>query len=246
MYIRKRKIFYAVAMCGCALSVLVLIESKSQAAEGVIVKVIKAEYGNIQVRREYTGFIQSVQSVQIRPEVSAKISKVHFQEGSYVKAGQVLFTLESSQFTATAALRKAELQNNEANLERTRKYLQRLKAADKRSVPASDMDKAEADVKQASALVAQAKANLQLAQLDVNRTKITAPISGIIGRAEFTKGNYVGPSSTLAVIVQSDPIRAALDIPDSDYLDIKNNDYRAEIPGYKLTGEHEFDDNAIN
>ncbi|MBQ6772773.1 MAG: efflux RND transporter periplasmic adaptor subunit [Synergistaceae bacterium] len=239
----REKIFSAVTFL--LLLLLLQTETKSFAADGVIVKVSKAVYGDIHVKHEYTGFIQAVQSVQIKPEVSAKINKVHFKEGSYVKAGQTLFTLESSQFNATVALRKAELQNAEANLERARKYLQRLKAADKRSVPASDMDTADANVKQGQANVAQAKASLQIAQIDAGRTRITAPISGIIGRAEFTKGNYVGPSSTLATIVQSDPIRAAIDIPDSDYLEIKNNDYKAEIQGYNLSGEHEFDDNYI-
>lgn len=242
MYMRRK--FFAVVTC--LLLLLLLSEAKTFAANAVIVKVQKASYGDILVKREYTGFIQPIQSVQIKPEVSAKINKVYFKEGSFVKAGQTLFTLESSQFSAAVALRKADLQNSEANLERARKYLQRLKAADRRSVPASDMDTADANVKQAQAAVAQSKANLQIAQIDLNHTKITAPISGLIGRAEFTKGNYVGPSSTLAVIVQIDPIRAAVDIPDKDYLAVKNNEYKAEIQGYNLFGEHEFDDNSIN
>ena len=235
--------FFAVIV---SLPLLLLPGAESFAANAVVVKVHKASYGDIPKIREYTGFVQAVQTVQIRPEISAKINKVHFQEGSFVKAGQTLFTLESSQFNATVALRKAELQNSEANLDKAKKYLQRLKAADKRSVPASDMDTAEANVKQASATVAQSKANLQIAQINLGYTKITAPISGLIGRAEFTKGNYVSSGSTLAVIVQIDPIRVAVDIPDREYLNVKNNDYKAEIQGYKFSGEHEFDDNSIN
>lgn len=76
--------------------------------------------------------------------------------------------------------------------------MKRLKAA--------DIDTTEDDIRQAQASVAEAKANLQLAQIDLSRTRITAPISGVIGRAGFTKGNYVSPSSELAVIIQMNPI----------------------------------------
>lgn len=228
-----------------------IFESVSIAADGVIVKVQKATSGDISSTTEYTGLVQPVQTVKIQPEVSAKINKVNFSEGSFVKAGQTLFTLDSSQYNATVSLKKAELSNAEVSLSRAKKYLQRLKAADKRSVPASDMDNAENDVQKANAGIAQAKASLNIAQIDLNRTKITSPISGKIGKADYTKGNYVVPGTTLATVAQVNPIRVAVDIPDSEYFKIKNNDYKAEIKNsdgklYGFIGSHEFDENYVN
>ena len=130
------------------------------AAQGVFVRVEKATAGDISQALEYTGQVQPLQVVEIRPEVSAKIAKIHFNEGAYVNAGQLLFTLDSSQYSATLASRKADLQSAETSLDSAKKYLQRLKAADKRSVPAYDMDNADRDVKQAQANVAKAKAQL--------------------------------------------------------------------------------------
>ena len=233
---------------------------ESEEAEGqgpVLVQVQRAVSGDVTSSREYIGTVEAVQTVRLCPEVSARVAGVHFKEGAFVKEGAPLFTLEDAQFQATAALRKAELSRAEANLGRARKYLERLKAADRRSVPASDLDVAESDVKTAQAAVAEAKANLRLARIDLDHTKIAAPISGRIGRANFTKGNYVTPDSELAVIVQMDPIRVAFAMPDRDYLEERQafagdgDVYQAELrladgTAYPFPGERDFEDNAMD
>lgn len=223
----------------------------------VLVKVQKAVTGDVSSSKEYIGTVEAVQTVRLCPEVSARIAKIHFKEGAFVKEGTRLFTLEDSRFQATVALRKAELSRAEANLGRARKYLQRLKAADQRSVPASDLDAADGDVKTAQAAVAEAKASLKLAQIDLNNTRIAAPISGRIGRANFTKGNYVTPDSELAVIAQVDPVRVTFAMPDRDYLEEchafagDGDVYRAELrlangTAYPIPGERDFEDNAMD
>ena len=87
----------------------IFFQSVSFAADGVIVKVQKSVLGDVFSVTEYTGLVQPIQIVEIKPEVSAKINKVNFHEGSFVKEGQLLFTLDSSQFSATTAARKADL-----------------------------------------------------------------------------------------------------------------------------------------
>lgn len=208
---------------------------------------------------EYIGRIEAIQSVQLKPQVSGQIAGVHFREGSTVKAGQVLFTLDNRQYQATVDLRKADLSKAEATHSRAVKYYDRLKAADKRSVPASDLDTAQSDVLQGKAGIDQAKAALKLAQIDLEYTKITAPIAGRIGRAEFTKGNYVTPAGgVLATIVQTNPIRVAFALPDKDYLDaldeFSKSDksvYDATISlsngeRYPLSGTRDFEENAMD
>ena len=226
-------------------------------APAVVVQLL--EQADLAIAREYIGRIEPIQTVSIRPQVAGEIAQVHFTEGSVVKAGDLLFTLDSKQYQATVDLRKADQTKAEANLQHATKYYNRLKASDKRSVSASDLESAENDVNQSKAAVAQAKASLRLAQIDLGYTKITAPITGRIGRAEFTKGNYVTPSGgQLASIVQVDPIRVSFSMPDRDYLEqieaFKGSSkavYNATIvlpdgEAYNYSGERDYEDNVMN
>lgn len=232
---------------------LCLLTYSSEAAQAVNVKVRKALDGTADITKEYIGTAEAIQSVTVKPELSAKISRVHFNEGSYVKAGATLFTLDSTQYKANVDLRKAQLARSEAALDRAQKYMKRLKAADKKSVPAYDIDNAENDIKQAQASIAEAKATLQLAQIDLNRTRITAPISGVTGRAAYTKGNYITPVSELTSIIQMNPIRIAFSISESDYASWQNNSYTAELKlsdgsiyAESSSGRMDFTDNTVN
>jgi RND family efflux transporter MFP subunit len=200
-----------------------------------------------------------VQSVAIRPQVAGVITNVRFKEGSHVKAGDLLFSIDNRQFAAAVDLRKADLARAEANYDRAMKYRARLASSDTRSVPAVEVDMAENDVLQYKAAIEQAKASLRLAELDLGYTKITAPISGRIGKAFFTKGNYVSPAGgLLAEIVQTDPIRVVFAMPDKDYLErmdefkksgnrVFNTSIRlADGTVYPQNGERDFEENAMN
>lgn len=190
-----------------------------RAPQAPLVVLHRIERADLAVGREYVGRVEPIQTVSLRPQVSGEIEQVHFKEGSMVKAGQLLFTIDARQYRTTVALRKAELAKAEASYDRAVKYDRRLKAADSRSVSASDIEQSESDVLQRKAEVEQARATLQLAQIDLDYTRITAPISGQAGKAFFTKGNYVTPSSgTLTTIVQMDPVRVTFSLPDRDYL----------------------------
>ncbi len=193
-------------------------ERKPQAP---VVVLHTVEMADLSVGKEYIGKVEPVQTVSLRPQISGTIKEVHFKEGSTVKAGDLLFSLDDSQFRTNVALRKAELAKAEANHDRALKYSNRLKSADSRSVSASDREMAESDLLQAQAMVQQAKATLQLAQIDLGYTKITSPIDGRVGKALWTKGNYVTPAGTtpLTNIVQINPIRVTFSLPDRDYMD---------------------------
>jgi RND family efflux transporter MFP subunit len=217
------------------------------------------ENADLAAGSEYIGRVEAIQAVSLRPQIAGEISNVSFKEGSFVKKGDLLFTLEDRHYVATVDVRKADLAKAEATQQRAVRYYERLKAADKRSVSASDLDVAESDVLQAKAGVAQAQAALKLAQIDLAYTKITAPIAGWIGKAAFTKGNYVSPSVlTLADIVQTDPIRVAFALPDRNYLanlsafsSSNQRVYRTTLrlsdeTEYPDEGERDFEDNVID
>jgi RND family efflux transporter MFP subunit len=187
------------------------------------------------------------------------IETVHFKDGSIVKEGEPLFSIDKRQYQATVSLRKADLSKAQAGLSRAAQYNERMKAADKRSVSASDLDFAANDVLQSKASIEQARAALQLAQIDLDYTKVAAPISGRISKAEATKGNYVTPAGgPLAAIVQINPIRVAFAMPDRDYLEQRET-FGASLEAvydttlvladgsvYPHKGERDFEDAAMD
>ena len=228
------------------------------AAEPVVIVKQVEKFDASSVPSEYVGRVESIQSVSVKPQISGEIAKVCFKEGSVVKAGQLLFQIDPKQYEATVQLRKAELQQAEANLVTAEKYYKRVTAASERAVSATDRDTAEGNFLQAKAAVAQAKAALKLAQIDLGYCRITSPITGKIGRALYTKGNYVTPQITeLASIVQMDPIRVSYPLPDRDYLDqlslfkedgsvyntslILSNGEKYDVPG-----KRDFENNRVD
>ena len=228
------------------------------AAEPVVIVKQVEKFDASSVPSEYVGRVESIQSVSVKPQISGEIAKVCFKEGSVVKAGQLLFQIDPKQYEATVQLRKAELQQAEANLVTAEKYYKRVTAASERAVSATDRDTAEGNFLQAKAAVAQAKAALKLAQIDLGYCRITSPITGKIGRALYTKGNYVTPQITeLASIVQMDPIRVSYPLPDRDYLDqlslFKEDGsiYNTSLilsngEKYNVPGKRDFENNRVD
>lgn len=228
------------------------------ASEPVVVVKQVEKFDASSVPSEYVGRVESIQSVSVKPQISGEIAKVCFKEGSVVKAGQLLFQIDPKQYEATVQLRKAELQQAEANLVTAEKYYKRVTAASERAVSATDRDTAEGNFLQAKAAVAQAKAALKLAQIDLGYCRITSPITGKIGRALYTKGNYVTPQITeLASIVQMDPIRVSYPLPDRDYLDqlslFKEDGsvYNTSLilsngEKYNVPGKRDFENNRVD
>ena len=221
------------------------------AAEPVVIVRQVEKFDASSVPSEYVGRVESIQSVSVKPQISGEIAKVCFKEGSVVKAGQLLFQIDPKQYEATVQLRKAELQQAEANLVTAEKYYKRVTAASERAVSATDRDTAEGNFLQAKAAVAQAK-------IDLGYCRITSPITGKIGRALYTKGNYVTPQITeLASIVQMDPIRVSYPLPDRDYLDqlslFKEDGsvYNTSLilsngEKYNVPGKRDFENNRVD
>jgi len=213
----------------------------------------------LDVLDDHIATVEPVQEVMVRSEVAGYIDDVHFTEGSFVKEGDLLFTIDQKQYQAMVEVREAELARGKAELDRAEKFLKRMREANKRSVSQSDLDTAESDQLQAVANMKQAAANLNLAKIDLGYAKVRAPISGRIGVAKVTKGNYVtSASSELARIVQISPIRVVFSMTDRAYLDFRAQELAGTSDGLvahirlpngtqlSLLGKKEFDDNVMN
>lgn len=173
--------------------------------------------------QSHIAHVEAINSVNLQPKVNGTIEDVYFEEGSFVKKGDVLFTIEPASFKATLELRQAELNKAEAGLtEAERNYNRQIKLSTKNIASQATFDNAESAFLQAKASVAQAKANLDLATISYEDTFSRAPIDGYIGKALVTKGNRVVASQqVLAKIVQMDPIRVTFTLTDKELMSFK-------------------------
>lgn len=191
---------------------------KKQAAPQVVPEVatVTVEPQRIELTTELPGRTAAFRTAEIRPQVNGIIQKRLFQEGSNVSAGQVLYQVDPATFLAALNNANASLSRAEANLPAIRSRVDRYKELlDSKAVSRQDYDDAAAALKQAEAEVEYSKATLENARINLGYTKVTAPISGRIGKSEVTDGALVTAHQPLALatIQQLDPIY--VDVPQS-------------------------------
>lgn len=169
---------------------------------------------------EFTGTLAAVQSVELRPRVGGYIDSVRFVEGGHVKAGQVLFQLDARTFEAAFARAKAELGQAEERLALAESRYQRgEKLLGDKVISQSDFDVLKADRAEGRARVEAARAAVRTAEIDLQDTRVRAPISGRAGQALVTAGNLVGAGTTvLTTLVSVDPIHVYFDVDEATYL----------------------------
>ena len=157
---------------------------------------------------EFTGRFEAVERVEVRPRVSGYIAAVSFEEGREVKKGDVLFTIDRRPYEAEfkraqAEVARARTQRSLAQSERERA----TKMLEQRAISREEFDTRVSGSEQAVANVQAAEAALDAAQLNLTFTRVLAPISGLVSRAEITAGNLVTSGQTLlTTVVSIDPI----------------------------------------
>ncbi len=156
----------------------------------------------------FVGRIGAKNRVDIRAQVQGILLEQNFEDGALVKKGDLLFEIEPVDYEAALNSAKAQVASAEANKDKADRFFERLNSVKAGGVSATDLEQAELDARTAKATLDQMIVAQQVAELDLKRTKITAPIDGQIGKAKLDAGNLVdGSSGTLATIVQIDPIR---------------------------------------
>jgi len=173
------------------------------------VGVVTVQPGVVGIETELPGRIEASRIAQVRARAAGILQKRLFSEGSDVKAGQVLYQIDSAPYAATAQSAAASLQRAEANLAQASATVQRYKPlVEVNAISKQDYVNAQATEKQAAADVAVAKASVSTAQISLGYAQVTAPISGRIGRSLVTEGALVGQgeATQLAVIQQINPV----------------------------------------
>jgi membrane fusion protein, multidrug efflux system len=190
------------------------------------VGVVTIQQQRVTLTTELSGRTSPQQIAEVRPQVGGIIRKRLFTEGGDVKAGQVLYQIDPASYQAAYASAKAAESRAEANL-----FSVRLKAGRYQdlvrinAVSQQDNDDAQASLKQAEADVAATRAAVQTAGINLAYTKVTAPISGRIGRSNVTDGALVTASqpAALATIQQLGTMYVDVTQSSSDMIKLKQN-----------------------
>jgi membrane fusion protein (multidrug efflux system) len=194
---------------------------------------------DIQDQTRFIALVKPLNAVDIRPQVAGEIKEVLFTDGQFVNEGDVLFLIDPDKYQANLAVAKATLAKAEADVKQLKSDYNRQNQLYKdKFVSTADLEKSESRLAQAQAAVKQAQANLSLAEIDLKHTEVKSPISGRIGQALITKGNYVNAANgALARIVQTTPVKISFSITDKEHLQMKKmlqKNGQAEIPQMKL------------
>ncbi len=171
---------------------------------------------------EFSGRLEAVDRVEIRPRVSGTIEAVHFREGALVKKGDPLFTIDPRPYAAEvaraeAALAAAQVRASHAQTEKVR--AQRL--LDDNAISRREFDERINAASETNADVRGAQAALEVARLNLTYTRIVAPVSGKVSRAEITVGNLVAAgaaSPALTTVVSVSPVYASFEVDEQSYL----------------------------
>lgn len=206
----------------------------------------------------YTTRLQAPQQVALKPRVSGVVNTIDFVEGQQVKQGDLLFSLDPRPFAAQVARLRAQVVSAVAEHQQAQSEAARADRLRKRdAISSEEAESRSTAVKKTQAQISALQAQLQAAQLDLEFTKITAPIDGIISRAEITKGNTVNANqSTLTNIVSNQQMYAYFDIDErtwnrhfeqakaSDNLPVVMQLLGSDTFGFQ--GTVDFIDNQIN
>ncbi|CAI0818001.1 Efflux pump periplasmic linker BepF [Serratia quinivorans] len=208
----------------------------------------------------FNGRIEAVQSVQLRPRVSGYIDKVNYTEGDEVKKGQVLFTIDDRTYRAAREQAQAELvrARNQAALARSESG-RTEKLIGSQAISTEVWEQRRSSAAQAQSNVLAAQAQFDLAQLNLDFTRVIAPIDGRASRAMITAGNLVttgDSASVLTTLVSLDKVYVYFDVDEATFLRYQSDGRRTtKLPvkvglvgedGYPHQGIVDFTDNQLN
>lgn len=185
------------------------------------VPVITAQEKNVQIWKSFSGRLMAVDYVEVRPQVSGTIQKVHFQDGQIVKTGDVLFTIDPKPYQAAVSQAQAQVSGAKDDLALAEKEFKRAQELlESGAISKQGFDERTNAQKSNKSNLNVAYANLKAAQINLDRATIKSPIDGRISRAEITVGNLVTAESAplLATIVSDKEIYGDFEVDEQTYL----------------------------
>ena len=197
-------------------------EVPAQAAPPTEVNVYITKAEEVPIYQTYVGQIYGAKDIAIRARVEGFLKGLHFQEGSVVKTGTLLYTIDQQPFEAQVAAQKGLVAEANTHLTKARNDLNRYRPlAAKNAVSKSDLDAAEAQFEAAQGALDAANANLRAVEIQKGYTKIYSPISGIIGKTKAKAGDFVGKDPNpiiLNTVSNTDHILVEFFLSETQYL----------------------------
>lgn len=244
----------AAALYGCS------SKSEAQAPPAPSVTVAVPLVQAVQDWDEFTGRFEATQSVEVRARVGGYISGVHFRDGDYVRRGQLLFSLDPRPAQAALASARAQLAQAQAQLTLARSELERAETLlESQAVSQAEVDTRRGALQTAQAAIAAANANVRARQLDLEFTRVTAPISGRVSDRRVDAGNLVAGGSSaadvLTTVVSSAPIHFVFDGSEAVLLKYQRQARNGAAPiqvrlqdeaTFTRAGTLDFTDNAVD
>jgi membrane fusion protein (multidrug efflux system) len=194
-----------VSLIGCGDAAQV----KQRQAQAVHVDTLELRYSTIRLSNELPGRITAFKEAEVRPQITGIVQSRLYTEGSYVKAGQVLFQIDDTSYQSTVNSAKAELKKSLAYLHTAETEMLRYKKLLAQKLSSQQLfDQAESTYLQAKAEVAVQQAALDYANIQLSYTKIKAPIAGQAGFSEVSEGSLLTSSQSnyITTIIQSDQV----------------------------------------
>lgn len=216
------------------------------ASGGPPVSVAEVIQRQIVESESFSGRLEAVESVEVRARVTGYIQAVKFKQGEPIRKGDVLLQIDPRPFQATLATADAALAAARARAELARSELARTEMLVRDNAASrQELDQRSAALRDTEAAVRAAQAQVERARLDLGFTRVTAPITGRVGRIEVTTGNLVqgdAPGSPLlTTIVSVSPIYASFEIDEAIFLKYGLNKPGARLPvGVGLSNEEGF------
>ena len=208
--------------------------------------------------REFSGRVEALNHAEIRPRVAGTIDRVHFQAGSLVRKGDVLFTIDPRAYRAEVARLEAAAAGSKAKADQAQTELKRATQllADN-AIAQRDHDERASAARQAEAAANADQASLAAARLNLEWTSVRAPFDGRVGKAEVTEGNLVNGAQVLTTLVSASPVYVSFNGDESTYLQLgklaRSNPGALKVgvglaheQGFPHVGKLEFVDNQID
>ena len=196
------------------------------------VSVLKIEEQMINPSRDYVGTTEAKEDINIQARVDGYLIKQTFRDGQAVNKGDILFEIDPATYEAKHNSAKAKVAQDQAAVDVAVLNFKRGKnLITKGAISQSHMDELKSKKLQAEAALEVSKADLKTAELNLNYTKVTAPTNGVMSKANVSLGDLINPSTTLASLVQNDPMYVSFQISERQLLEYREAKARHEQEG---------------
>jgi len=225
---RSFRIARGIACAALALALPACKPSGGQPTGGFpppVVSVVTVEARDVPVTYEYVAQTAGYREVEVRARVTGILLRRNYREGAVVKQGQSLFTIDPAPFRVALERAEGDLAVAEARLAQAQREADRLKPViESRAVSRKELDDAVSAAQISEAETRSARARVREAKLNLDYTRVEAPISGVSGLAAVSEGTLVsGPNVLLTSVTQIDPMYVIFGIPDREHLAMRRD-----------------------